>query len=137
MEKESTELIKSKEDTDFTDIVKNTFIKLYTKYGVSARITDIFNLIKDAFDFNDFDLLDFNISCNSELESYLIDRQIDWQKGKKINFNNIYKNLLNKGDFSKKEKILFETGKIEERLWAIFLLICNSDMMNNLINNNQ
>ena len=121
-------LIKNKFNTDYSDITKSVYYALSGKYKYTIRISLIFNLLKDAFGIKEFDLLDPSICNNGFLESYLIDRQIDWMEGKDINFTEIYQVLLKEGDFSGSEKLLFETGKIEERLWAIFLAISSPEL---------
>ena len=75
-------------------------------------------------------MLDPRVINNGVLDSYLMDRQVDWMSGKEINFNEIYNKILEVGEFSKTERDLFESGKIEERLWAIYLLVCNPGIDN-------
>jgi len=117
--------VKNKNNTDYTDTVKAVYNILSEKYKYMIRITLIFELLKDAFGFKEFDLLDPRLCNNNLLESYLIDRQLDWQSGKDVNFTEIYEVILKEGEFSNTEKLLFKTGNIEERLWAIFLAICS------------
>lgn len=117
--------VKNKNNTDYTDTVKAVYNILSEKYKYMIRITLIFELLKDAFGFKEFDLLDLRLCNNNLLESYLIDRQLDWQSGKDVNFTEIYEVILKEGEFSNTEKLLFKTGNIEERLWAIFLAICS------------
>lgn len=122
-------LVTNKNNKDYTETVKvvfNNLRKIHKNY--SSRITDIFQLIKEAFGLSEFDELDERFCNNGPFLSYLIDKQIDWMNGKDINFEEIYKSILSAGEFSKKEKDLFKLGKIEERLWAIFLLVCNSQI---------
>ena len=52
--------IKTINDTDFTDVVRSVYKLLSEKYGYTARISDIFILLRDAFDIKEFLLLDFN-----------------------------------------------------------------------------
>ena len=117
--------VKNKNNTDYTDTVKAVYNILSEKYKYMIRITLIFELLKDAFGFKEFDLLDLRLCNNNLIESYLIDRQLDWQNGKDVNFTEIYEVILKEGEFSNTEKLLFKTGNIEERLWAIFLAICS------------
>lgn len=128
-------LIKNNKDTDFTPTVEVTFELLRWKYGsYAARISNIFQMIKDVYDIDDFEILDPRVINNGELDSYLMDRQIDWMAGKDIDFEEVYNKILEVGDFTKSERDLFEGGKIEERLWAIYLAVCNPgiDNLNNL-----
>ena len=115
-------------DTDFTDVVRSVYKLLSEKYGYTARISDIFILLKDAFDIKEFLLLDFKNVRSIELESWLIDTFIDWKNGKEVDFIQVYNALLEAGDFSISEKNLFVTGLVEERLWAIFLVIANPNI---------
>ena len=105
-----------------------SYLKLIDKYSNIARISDIFTLLRDAFDIDDWVALDPNILQNGTLESYLIDRQIEWMNGNPIDFNDIYQALLTAGDFVASEIKIFEQGNIRERLWAIFLVITRPDL---------
>lgn len=115
--------IKTKNDTDYTEIMISVYNLLSEKYKYSARITDIYNLLKDSFGLLEFDLLDFEKINGIELESWIIDRFVDWKRGNPVNFTEIYRYLLESSDFSDMEKDLFENGFVEERLWAIFKLV--------------
>lgn len=135
---ESIDFVKNNKDTDFTETVETTFNILRWKYGpYAARISNIFQMIKDSFGIEDFEILDPRICNNGMLDSYLMDRQVDWMSGKDVNFKDVYNKILEIGDFTKLEKDLFESGKIEERLWAIYLVVCNPGIenINNLKNN--
>ena len=57
-----------------------------------------------------------------------MDRQIEWQKGEDVNLSEIYRALLVAGDFTSQERLMFETGSMEERIWAILLLITSPDL---------
>jgi hypothetical protein len=71
----------------------------------------------------EFDILDYKQIQNGTFHSWLIDRQIEWQEGKDVNFSEIYRSFLVAGDFTGSEKLLFETCDIEERLWAMYLVV--------------
>lgn len=120
--------VRNKYSTDYTDTVKAVYNILSEKYKYTIRITLIFELLKDAFGLKEFDLLDPRLCNNGLLESYLIDKQLDWQNGKEVNFSEISEIILKEGEFSGSEKLLFKTGNIEERLWAIFLAICSPEV---------
>lgn len=124
----SNSFIKTINDTDYTQTVQYVYLKLIDKYRNIARISDIFTLLRDAFDIDDWVALDPNILQNGTLESYLIDRQIEWMNGNPIDFNDIYQALLTAGDFVTSEIKIFEQGNIRERLWAIFLVITRPDL---------
>lgn len=126
-------LVKNKNDKDFTEITKVVYNQLREKYGnYGARISDMFQLLKDAFGISEFELLNTKLINNGAFESYLMDRQVDWMQGKDIDFGDIYEAILTAGDFTKTERDLFEMGKVEERLWAIYLLICNPELGNGI-----
>ena len=120
--------VRNKYSTDYTDTVKAVYNILSEKYKYTIRSTLIFELLKDAFGLKEFDLLDPRLCNNGLLESYLIDKQLDWQNGKEVNFSEISEVILKEGEFSGSEKLLFKTGNIEERLWAIFLAICSPEV---------
>lgn len=66
--------------------------------------------------------------------SYLIDQMIQFKEGKPVDFTDIYESILRVGDFVSSEQRMFELGDIEERLWAIFLVI-DDPSNNNKFNN--
>lgn len=129
---EEVHLIKNKNDTDFTETVRATYIKLNSKYGSTARINRIFEMVKYSFDLSEFMALEENQIQNARLESWLLDRQLDWISGKPIDFREVYNAILLAGDFIGSEKRLFEMGKIEERIWAIFLAVCDPKNKNKI-----
>lgn len=130
----SRSFIKNKNCKDYTGIVISVYKTLSLKYGYTVRISDIFQLIKDSFGINDFEIFD-PLYCNiGQFESYLMNGLIDWQKGLNIDFSDIYRAILTVGDFTETEKDMFKYGNIEERLWAIYLVISNpmnEDILNN------
>ena len=116
-------LVKNKNNNDYTDIVKSVYHLLSSEFGYLARISDIWLLLARSFNLPKFELIDTNQYQNGELESYLIDRLIDWREGKDVNFTDISDALKFVGDFTGDELLMFEHGKIDERLWAIYLVI--------------
>lgn len=129
--------IKNNKSTDFTNTTIETFnyLKLIHKNNLySVRINNMFQLMKEAYGLDEFDILDSRNCNNGDLDSFLIDRQIDWINGKNVNFGEISNKILEIGDFTEKEKDMFNEGKFEERLWAIYLLVCspNLDSLTNL-----
>ena len=116
---------KSKKDRDFSDITRMTYKVLNYKFGYAARIMDILNLIKESYGLKEFKILDFNNPDLRNFETYVIDQYIDWVKEKEIDFDNIEKAILSIGDFTEMEKLLLQSGDLQDRLWAIFL--CLSD----------
>lgn len=121
-------LVKNKNSNDYTEIVKSVYHLLSIEFGYLAKITDIWLLLAKSFNLSKFELIDTNQYQNGEFESYLIDRLIDWRNGKDVNFSDISEAILMVGDFTSQEKLMFEHGKIDERLWAIYLVIYDPDL---------
>lgn len=122
---DSRSFIKNKYNKDYTEVTILVYKLLSLKYGYTIRISDIFQLIKDSFGINDFELFNplyYNIG---PFESYIMDELINWQQGIDINFSDIYRSILTIGDFTESEKDMFRYGNIEERLWAIYLSVSN------------
>ena len=121
-------LVKNKDCTDYTDVVKITYNQIRNKYGYTARITNLWEMLRHILFLDEFELLTPELYDNYSFESYLIDRQLDWMAGKDVDFGEIYESMLNFGDFSADEKRMMVYEKIEEILWGIFLAICNPDL---------
>ena len=121
-------LVKNKGCTDYTDVVKITYNQIRNKYGYTARITNLWEMLRYILFLDEFELLTPELYDNYSFESYLIDRQLDWMAGKDVDFGEIYESMLNFGDFSADEKRMMVYEKIEEILWGIFLAICNPDL---------
>lgn len=122
------EFIKRKNDTDYTDITKAVYQILKNKYSYRARISDIFLLLKDSFGLSEFMILDFKQMNNSPFESWIVDKYISWLHEDSIDFVEISNAILTVGDFTISEKELFKSGQIEERLWAIFLVLSSPEL---------
>jgi hypothetical protein len=129
---EEKHLIKTKNDLDYTEIVRTTYIKLNSRYGSGARINRIFEMIKYMFDLPEFLALQTEQIQNAQFESWLLDRQLDWIEGRPVDFREVYDAILTAGDFIETEKRLFEFNKIEERIWAIFLAVCDPKNTNKI-----
>lgn len=121
-------LVKNKNDNDYTEIVKSVYHLLSNEFGYLARISDIWLLLARSFNIKEFELIDTRQYQNGQFESYLIDRLIDWKHGKDVNFSEITDAIKTVGDFTSSEKLMFEHGNIDERLWAIYLLIDSPEL---------
>ncbi len=121
-------LVKNKYSNDYTEIVKSVYHLLSMEFGHLARISDIWLLLARSFNIPKFELIDTSQYQNGEFESYLIDRFIDWRDGKDVNFSDISEAIDVVGDFTSAEKLMFKHGNIDERLWAIYLVILDPDM---------
>jgi hypothetical protein len=123
------EFIKTINDKDYTDIAVNVFNILKTRYGYTLRISRILEIIKDVFLFGqDLLLVDINFCNNGSFDSFMMDRMIDWQQGKEVSFSKIKEEIYKTYQFSSSEKLILETGSIEERLWGFFLALSKSQL---------
>lgn len=119
-------MIKNKESNDFSSSAALVCNLIVEKYGYTARITRIWELLQDALAIQEFELLDYR-EVKPEFESYLIDRLIDWNTGKDVDFSLIKEAILLAGEFTGKEILLLRQDDIEDRLWGIFLAISNPE----------
>lgn len=119
-------MIKNKESNDFSSSAALVCNLIVEKYGYTARITRIWELLQDALAIQEFELLDYR-EVKPEFESYLVDRLIDWNTGKDVDFSLIKEAILLAGEFTGKEKLLLRQDDIEDRLWGIFLAVSNPE----------
>lgn len=122
------QLIKNKEDIDYTEIVKNTYSLVRSTLGYTARIINIWDILKLTLGIDEFEILMPEMYNNASFESYLVNKQIDWMEGRDVDFHEIYEAVLTVGDFTSEEKRLMINRKLEEILWGIFLAICNPEL---------
>ena len=120
-------MIKKRTDTDYTETVIFSY-KLLKHLGYSARISDLWKMLCIVFGINEFEILDLRSRNVSEFESYLFDKLIDWKRGNEVDFQEIEESIFTFGDFTGSEKIMLETGNLQERLWAIFLCLVDPNM---------
>ncbi len=80
-------------------------------------------MLRDAFGIKEFALHDPRTVRQLELQSWLLDRQIEFMNGEDVDFTEIYEALMIASDFIRSERINFELGNVEERLWGIFWTI--------------
>ena len=110
--------IKTKSDKDYSFITRAVYHQILRKFGATARITNLMDMLKYTYEINEWLLYDPKNLQSAMFTSYLIDRMIDFKDGTEI-----YETILKEGDFLNSEKRVFEIGNIEERLWAIFLAV--------------
>ena len=122
------QLIKSKENIDYTEVVKNTYSLVRSTLGYTARIINIWDILKLTLGIDEFEILMPEMYNNASFESYLVNKQIDWMEGRDVDFHEIYEAVLTVGDFTSEEKRLMINRKLEEILWGIFLAICNPEL---------
>ncbi|MBP3732192.1 MAG: hypothetical protein J6I84_02990 [Bacilli bacterium] len=118
-------MIKTIDDTDYTDITKMSYRILTREYGYTARISDIWKLLLSVYGLQEFEILDSREYQNGNFESYLSEEYYGWLHHRKVDFGEIEKAIMAVGDFTGTEKLLLGSGDMQERLWAIF--ICLSD----------
>lgn len=119
-------MIKNEKSNDFSSSAALVCNLIVEKYGYTARITRIWELLQDALAIQEFELLDYR-EVKPEFESYLVDRLIDWNTGKDVDFSLIKEAILLAGEFTGKEKLLLRQDDIEDRLWGIFLAVSNPE----------
>lgn len=117
-------MIKNKNNTDYSSSAAMVCNLIIDKYGYTARITRMWEMLQDALSIPKFELLDTRY-VRPEFESYLVDRLIDWNSGKDVDFSQIKEAILIAGDFSGMEKLLLGQDDFEDRLWGIFLAVSN------------
>ena len=125
---------KSKNDTDYNNITVFVNNMIIDKYGITARITRIWEFILNILSLDEFSFLDMK-TINPLFESWLIDNFIDWSNGKEVDFSEVRQSILNAGSFSSKEKLLIDQDEFDEMLWGIYLAI-NPGQKLKLNNNN-
>lgn len=122
------DIITNKYNTDYPETTVMVYRYLLPNNQYSARISNMFQLLAESFGLKNFEILDYRDIQNGPFVSWLMDRQIEWQKGEDVNLSEIYRALLVAGDFTSQERLMFETGSMEERIWAILLLITSPDL---------
>jgi hypothetical protein len=74
---------------------------------------------------NEFELFDKRTWNKAEFLSHLLDRQIDYKKGKVLDMSQIHKDIMVAYDFTRKEKRMFIEESLEKRLWGLFIYLDN------------
>src|SRR5574344_1261948 len=102
-------------DEEIPDSVKKELEKLNVK---DYRITLFLESLRFLYNIDEWDILDEKNIMNGPFYSYLIDEQIRFNNGESVNTDEIYNAILTVGDFSQKEKRLFEQEKdIDYKIW--------------------
>ena len=115
--------LKNRNNIDYTDQVRVFFNVINEKYKYSARVSDIWSLLMTGFGIKEFVLLDPKFYENGKLEAELIDYLISWKNEKNIDFSEIAKLILETGDFTGAEKLMFSNNNLEDCLWAIYMVL--------------
>ena len=122
----------TKDCRDYPQLVKNIYEYLNLKYGSSARVSDFFNLWRDSYGIEEYDYFNYKDPRVHEFLSYVMDRAIDWNNGKKVDLHELYESLLVFGDFTQKERNLFEIGDPDKHMWAVILSITDTTNSNKI-----
>lgn len=125
-------------EENIPEATKYIFNDLKQKFEYSARISDLIMLLAHIYRRN-FELFDPKTWNDARFLSHLMDLQIDFMQGQDIDLAELHRDLLQAFDWTSSEKKLFISDQtlIEERLWAIFLVISfPSHPEFNLYNNN-
>ena len=117
---------KTKYDRDFTDSVKMSY-RILKRNGF-LKITDFWRALALVYGVKEFELLDLKSPHTTEFESYLMDVLIEWMKGDSIEFRDLEEAIYTFGDFTEMEKLLFESGNLQERIWAIYLYLVDPEL---------
>ena len=127
---------KNKNSTDFTPTVVSINNMIVEKYGVTARITRIWEFILDLLSKPEFDMMEIR-EVNPLFESWIVDTLIDWNKGKNIDFTEIRESILRAGIFSPREKQILSQDEMDYMLWGIYIAISNPGEKLTLIKNKE
>ena len=115
---------KTKNSTDYTSTVIAINNMIVDKYGVTARITRIWEFILDILSKKEFDMMEIK-DVNPLFESWLVDTLIDWNNGKEVDFSEIRDSIIRAGIFSSSEKYLLSQEEMNFILWGIYTAISN------------
>ena len=127
----------NKNITELPEITKVCFNFLKNKYGFTARMSDFIQLLETTFS-TKFELFDPRTWNSQEFLSYLLDRQIDFINGKDIDLAVLHTDILNVYQWTGPERKNFIEGNLEERIWAVFLIITDpAHELYNIYTNNQ
>ena len=121
-------MIKTKNDTDYSETTRQVYRILSSKYGYSIRVSNIWELLAVSLGIPEFEILEPKLYQNGQFESYLIDQYISWRQGDPVNFTNIALSVLEVGDFTGSEKLLLSQEELENRLWAIYLCLIDPNL---------
>jgi hypothetical protein len=107
---------------------KYSFNILKSKYGYTGRMSEFVQYLRDIFGIKDFEFFDTYTWNKAEFLSYLVDRQIQYQKGDTLDMAQLHKDILTAYDFTRKEKRMFIEESIEKRLWGVFIYLDNPSL---------
>lgn len=118
----------TKDLSSLPEAFKGTYIQIKNRWGYTARISLLLEMIQFSYGIKEWELLDLRNINNGDMESKWMDSLINYSKGEKVDFGEIWENIKKEGMFSTRELNLIETGEIDLRLWAIYTLLVNQNL---------
>lgn len=119
-------IIKSRNETDYPEDVVKAYLEIVEKMNYRATVSNFMEMVKlTVNEGKDWELLDTTQSRNIQFESFLIDCIQNFSNGKDINFTEIVERLKAYATFTNREEYTLFENKIENKIWAIFLVLAN------------
>lgn len=109
-----------KDPTILSDTFKGTYIRIKNRWGFTARISALLEMIQFSYSIEEWDLVDRAQVNNGELVAGWMDSLINYRDDKPVDFGEIWETIKGTLDFSNRELTLIETGSVDERIWSIF-----------------
>lgn len=88
------------------------------------KVSDFIQILESMYD-HKFEYFDTQTWNTPQWTSYLIDLVLEYKSGKQVDLCDWKNNFLKEFDFTREEIKMFNTLRIEERLWAILILLNN------------
>jgi hypothetical protein len=109
-------------EQEIPEITRGCFNLLKRKFGYSARISEFIPLLETTLGekLDSFSPYSWNFD---PFLSYLIDLQIAFMKGQEIDMAELHTKMLEAYPWSGRDKRTFIEKDLEQRLWAMFLVI--------------
>ena len=117
---------KSKEDP-ISPTAKVFYDTITEKFSFLARVSRFWEMLPLTFGIPRFEILDLGDFRIGQFENYLIDKMIEWENGKEIDFDEVGQRCLGAGDFTGTELLLMSEVNLPLRIWALFLAITFPD----------
>lgn len=118
------EYLVNKNLIDIPESVKIDFNTLHRKFGNSVKVSDFIQMIECVYG-SHFQLFDDKTWNDPRFLSHIIDLVIEFKNGKDVDLSRLHTELTDMYQFTKTEKRLFLEKSLEEKLWAIFLILNN------------
>lgn len=109
--------------TQLSESFKGTYIQIKEKWGYTARISALLEMIQFTYGIDEWELVDRSQINNGELLSGWMDSLILYRDGEPVDFGKIWEDIKSILNFTNRELTLIETGSVDERIWAIYTLL--------------